>query len=187
MPVAAFVRKTRRCASARRPSEKMASRPQFSWIAPPGSKSHAAISTFSAPLAFARKRDSAAKSNGGNAVAAIDRDNRARYIGAGARGQEQQRAVESFGLCDPLQRDARDQPLTGLGLEEFAVEIGFDIAGRQCVDEYPVPRQFHRQHMRQMDKAGLRRAIGRHLPDRPEAQYRGDVDDAAGALLLHEV
>src|SRR5689334_24237782 len=88
----------------------MASSPQFSWIAPPGSKSHAAISTFSAPLAFARKRDSAARSNGGNAVAAIDRDNRAGHIGAGGRGQEQQRAVEILGLRDPLQRDAGDQP-----------------------------------------------------------------------------
>ena len=41
--------------------------------------------------------------------------------------------------------------------------------------------------MRQMDEAGLRGAIGRHPTDRPEPQYRGDVDDAAGALALDEV
>ena len=120
-------------------------------------------------------------------MAAIDRDNRAGHIGAGGRGQEQQRAVEIFGLRDPLQRDTGDQPLAGLGLEEFTVEIGLDIARRQCVDENAVPGQFHRQHMRQMDEPGLRGAVGRDLANGPKAQYRRDIDNAAGALLLDEV
>ena len=42
----------------------------------------------------ARKRARRSGSNRGNAVAAIDRDDRAGDIGAGRRGQEQQRAVE---------------------------------------------------------------------------------------------
>src|SRR5438067_218485 len=187
MPLAALVRKTRRCGPARRPSEKKTSRPQFSWIAPPASNPQAVTSTFSAPLAPVRKRDSAAISNGGNAVAAIDRNDRAGYIGTGGRGQKQQRAVEIFGLRDPLQRNPRDQPLASLGLEEFAVEIGLDITRRQGIDEDPVARQLHRQHMRQMDEAGLRGAIGRYLADRPEPQYRGDVDDAARPFALDQM
>src|SRR3989440_11739165 len=138
MPLAALVRKTRHCGPARRPSEKKTSRPQFSWIAPPASNSQAVTSTFSAPLAPVRKRDSAATSNGGNAVAAIDRNDRAGHIGTGGRGQKQQRAVGIFGPRDPLQRDPRDQPLASLRLEEFAVEIGLDITLRQRRGGNPV-------------------------------------------------
>src|SRR5436305_15087562 len=119
MPLAALVRKARRCGPARRPSEKKTSRPQFSWIAPPASNSQTVTSTFSAPLAPARKRDSAATSNGGNAVAAIDRNDRAGHIGTGGRGQKQQRAVEILGLRDPLHRDARVQPRAGRRPEEL--------------------------------------------------------------------
>src|SRR5437868_6714608 len=166
---------------------KRAVNPQFSWIAPPGSNCGSLTPTFFAPLASVRKRASSTRSNGGNAVAAIDRNHRAGDIGARRRREEQQGAVEVRRLSDALQRDAVDQVLAGLGLEEFAVEIGLDIARRQRVDENAVARQLHRQHMRQMDEAGLRGAIGRHLTDRPEPQYRGDVDDAAGALALDEV
>src|SRR5258708_38958884 len=104
MPLAALVRKTRRCGPARRPSEKKTSRPQFSWIAPPASNSQAATSTFSAPLAPGRKRGSAATSNGGNAVAAIDRNDRAGHIGTGGERREKQRAVQSFRRRTPPQR-----------------------------------------------------------------------------------
>src|SRR4051812_4838239 len=128
IPVAASVRSTRACGPARRPSENLASRPQFSWIAPPESRSQAAISTRFAPLASPRKRDSAARSNGGNAVAAIDRDNRAGHVSAGGRGEEQQRPIEILGLGDPLQRDPRNQSLARLGLEKLTIEIGLDIA-----------------------------------------------------------
>src|SRR2546430_8902927 len=107
---------------------KRAVNPQFSWIAPPGSNCGSLIPTFLAPLASTRKRASDISSNGGNAVAAIDRNDRAGDIGARRRRQEQQRAVEVRRLCDALQRDAVDQILAGLGLEEFAVEVGLDIA-----------------------------------------------------------
>src|SRR5207237_8323820 len=110
MPLAALVRKTRRCGPARRPSEKKTSRPQFSWIAPPASNSQAVTSSFSAPLAPVRKRDSAATSNGGNAVAAIDRNDRAGHIGTGGPGQKPQRAGELLGMRDPLQRDTPVEP-----------------------------------------------------------------------------
>src|SRR5437588_4755270 len=123
MPLAALVRKTRRCGPARRPSEKKASRPQFSWIAPPASNSQAVTSTFSAPLAPVRKRDSAATSNGGNTVAAIDRNDRAGHISTGGRGHKHQLAVEILGLGDPLQRDARDQPLADHRLKACEIAI----------------------------------------------------------------
>src|SRR2546423_4114439 len=126
IPVAASARSTRGCGPARGPSENLASRPQFSWIAPPESRSQAAISTRRAPLASARKRDSATRSNGGNAVAAIDRDDRAGHVSAGGRGEEQERAVEIVRLGDPLHRDARNQSLARFGLEELAIEIGLD-------------------------------------------------------------
>src|SRR4051812_32044326 len=114
MPVVASVRSTRACGPAKRPSENLASIPQFSWIAPPGSRSQAAISTRFAPPASPKKRDSAARSNGGNAVAAIDRDDRAGDVSAGGRGEKQERAVEILGLSDPLHRDARNQSLARL-------------------------------------------------------------------------
>src|SRR6266851_6877999 len=155
---------------------KRAVNSQFSWIAPPGSSRGSVTPTFLAPLASARKRASSTRSNGGNAVAAIDRNYRASDIGARRRRQEQQRAVEVRRLRDALQRDAIDQVLAGLGLEELAVEIGLDIARRQRIDENAVPRQLHRQHMGQMNEASLRRAIGRDPPDRAQPQYRGDVD-----------
>src|SRR6266567_2091198 len=106
---------------------KRAVNPQFSWIAPPGSSRGSVTPTFFAPLASTRKRASDISSNGGNAVAAIDRDHRARHIGARRGRQEQQRPVEVRRLCDALQWDAVDQILAGLGLEEFAVEVGLDI------------------------------------------------------------
>src|SRR5205823_6627041 len=140
IPVAASVRSTRACGPARRPSVNSASRPQFSWIAPPGSRSQAPIPTCFAPLASARKRDSAGRSNGGNAVAAIDRDDRAGHVSAGGRGEEQERAVEILGLGDPFQRDPRNQSLARFGLEKLAIEIGLDIARRQRIHQYPVTR-----------------------------------------------
>jgi len=72
MPVAASVRSTSLLPPAERAAGKRGFKtPQFSWIAPPDSRSKAVISTRSAPLASARKRDnSGARSNGGNAVAA---------------------------------------------------------------------------------------------------------------------
>src|SRR5260370_20550525 len=106
-------------------------------------------------LASARKRASSTRSNSGNAVAAIDRNDRAGHIGARRRGQEQQRAVEVRRLSDALQRDAVDEVLAGLGLKELAVEIGLDIARRQRIDEDAIARQLHRQHMGQMNEAGL--------------------------------
>src|SRR5580700_5013515 len=185
-PVAASVRNTSRCVPASRPPTNSAPNPQFSWIAPPARSSRPAISTRSAPLASARKRASAA-SDGGDAVAAIDRDDRAGHIGARRRDQEQERPVEILGLRNALQRNAVDQVLAGLGLEELAIEVGLDIARRQRVDEYPVTRQLHRQHAGQMKEPGLGGAIGRHPPDRAKAEHRGDVDDAAGTLALNKV
>src|SRR5439155_17440802 len=187
MPVVASVRSTRACGPARRPSENLASIPQFSWIAPPESRSQAAISACFAPPASARKRDSAARSNGGNAVAAIDRDDRAGHISAGGRGEEQQRPVEILGLGDPLQRDTRNQSLARLGLEKLAIEIGLDVAGRQRIHQYPVTRQLHRQDMRQVDEPSLGRAIGRDLADRAKTQHRGDIDDPAKPLPFDQM
>src|SRR3984893_8044303 len=155
IPVAAWVRSTRRCVRPSEPPANAASNPQFSWIAPPDSRLKAAISTRSAPLASARKRDSGARSNGRNAVAAINRDDRAGHISARRRRQKKQRAVKVRRLGNPPQRNAVDQILAGLGLEVFAIEIGLDIAGRQRVDENAVTRQFHRQHMHQGDQAGF--------------------------------
>src|SRR5207302_986238 len=87
----------------------------------------------------------------------------------------------------PLYWDARNQSLACFGLEKLAIEIGLDIAGRQRIHKYAVTRQLHCQHMRQVNEPGLRRAIGRHLADRAETQYRGDVDDPAGPLPLDEM
>src|SRR5712671_1099747 len=187
IPVAASVRSTRSCRPASEPPAKTASIPQFSWIAPPDSRSKAVISTRSAPLASARKRDSGARSNGGNAVAAIDCDNRAGHIGARRRGQKKQRAVEIRRLRDPPQRNTVDQPLAGLALEVLAIKIGLDIAGRQRVDENAVTRQLHRQHMGQVNQARLRRAIRWHPADRARTQHRGDVDDPSRPLQLNQV
>src|SRR5437763_5304186 len=178
-PVAASVRSTSRCAPAKSPPLNSASMPQFCWIAPPASRSQAMISTFSAPLASARNRASCARSNGSNGVAAIDRENRAGHIGTGGRAEEQQRAIEIRRLSETTQRYAPDQRLAGVGLEEFAVEIGLDIAWRQRVDENAVARQLHRQHMRQMRQTCLRRAIARHAADRARREDRRDIDDAA--------
>src|SRR5438552_6368329 len=150
IPVAASVRRTSCCSPCSRPPVKRAVKPQFSWIAPPGSNCGSLTPTFFAPLASARKRASNTRSNGGNAVAAIDRDDRAGHIGTRRRRQEQQGAVEVRRLSDALQRDAVDQILAGLGLEEFAVEVGLDIARRQRVDEDAVARQLHCQHMGEM-------------------------------------
>src|SRR6185437_13167435 len=101
--------------------------PQFSWIAPPASSSSRTTAAASAPLAPARNwasarcRSPGPASDRGNAVAAIDRDDRAGYVGALRRGKEQQRAAQILDLPDPLHRDARRELLSGLAHQEFAV------------------------------------------------------------------
>ena len=50
-----------------------------------------------------KAREHTTRSNRGNGVAAIDREDRAGHIGAGRRRQEQQRAVEVGRLADALQ------------------------------------------------------------------------------------
>src|SRR4029079_4673048 len=104
MPVAPSVRSTRCCRPAKGPPTNSASNPQFSRIAPPDSSAGALSSTLLAPLALARKRASRPSSNGGNGVAAIDREDRAGHRGAGRRRQEQQGAIEIGGLADAFQR-----------------------------------------------------------------------------------
>src|SRR6201987_2616648 len=107
-------------------------------MAPPRSGVSPVISTARARLASARNRASPARrstcgSDCRDAVSTIDRDNRPGYISARRRGKKQQRAIEILGLPEALQRNARDQRLAGLGLEEGTVEIGLDIARRQGV------------------------------------------------------
>src|SRR6185312_7919555 len=132
-PVGESVRRTSRCGA---PS-KLASNPQFCWIAPPSSRAISPISTVRAPLASARNR--ASRSDRGDAVAAIDRDHRAGHIGARRGRKKQQGAAEILDLADPLHRHPRGELQAGLAFEEVAVEIGHDIAGRNRVDEDVVP------------------------------------------------
>src|SRR5437763_16542644 len=102
-------------------------------MAPPGSSVNSPTPTLRASPASVRKRASSIGSNGGDTVAAIDRDDCAGDIGAGRRCEKDQRAIEVGRLGDALQRDAVDQRLAGRGPEELAVEVGLDIARRQRV------------------------------------------------------
>src|SRR5215467_6022970 len=117
-------------------------------MAPPRTGARPVISTASARVAEARNRARPARRSacGGSdcrdAVSAIDRKNRAGYISARRRGEEQQRTVEILGLTEALQRNSGDQRLAGLSLKESAIEVGLDIARSQRIDEDVVPSQF---------------------------------------------
>ena len=104
-------------------------------------------------------------------MATVDGDHAAGHEAAGLRRQQQQRAVEMLGLADAPLRDALDQPLAAGRLPEVAVHLGLDVAGADRVDPDVVARPLHGQRARQMDQAGLRGVVGRHLAD--GAQARG--------------
>ena len=78
----------------------------------------------------------------------IDRNDGARHPGRGVGGEEEERAVEILGLTEAAHRDALDHRLPGLAREEFLVELGRDVAGRERVNADAVARPFKGERLR---------------------------------------
>src|ERR1700761_5808327 len=116
--------------------------------------------------------------------AAVDVQLRSGDVAGLARGQERHRLRDLLGLAEAAQRDLRQQR-GFLRLGQALGHVGLDEARRDAVDGDVAAAQLARQRARHARHAGLGRGVVGLAGVAAGAHDRGDVDDAAEALLHH--
>src|SRR5690348_3386831 len=74
--------------------------------------------------------------------------------------EQHERAVQMLRLADAPLRNAFDEVASGLGLEEVAIEIGLDIAWRECIHPNVVACKLERHRLGQLDQTRLGSSVG---------------------------
>ncbi len=100
------------------------------------------------------------------------------------RGQEGHRMGDVGRLAEAAQRDLRQQR-PSLLFGQRGGHVGVDEAGRHAVDGDAAAAEFARQRARHAGHAGLGGRVVGLAGVAGGADHRGDVDDAAVALLHH--